>query len=119
MKQIYQTTLRLNLADRGIDEQPTIHEGVTAKALEKKGIISERCEINRQIKSDNSLLRLLKETIKKLMQAVRNTIPAIANAMESARQKAVIACYQLGIYSFGTERLQELSFGGKVKRGAI
>ncbi len=90
-----------SFADRGIEEQPTIHEGVTARALEKKGIISERCEINRQIKSDNSLLRLLKETIKKLMWAVRNTIPNIANAMESARQKAVIACYQLGIIRSG------------------
>lgn len=90
-----------SFADRGIDEQPTIHEGVTARALEKKGIISERCELNRQIKSDNSLLRLLKETIKKLMQAFKNTIPVLANAMESVRQKAVIACYQLGIIRSG------------------
>ena len=27
-------------ADRGLTEQPTIHEGVVARALEKKGIIS-------------------------------------------------------------------------------
>ena len=40
-------------AARGIDEIPTIHEGVTAQALERKGIISNRCEINRQIKADN------------------------------------------------------------------
>ena len=31
-------------AARGIDEIPTIHEGVTAQALERKGIISDRCE---------------------------------------------------------------------------
>ena len=35
-------------ADRGLTEQPTIHEGVVARALEKKGIMSDRCEINRQ-----------------------------------------------------------------------
>ena len=35
---------------RGLDEQPTIHEGVTARALKRKGIITDRCEINRQIK---------------------------------------------------------------------
>ena len=29
-------------ADRGLTEQPTIHEGVVARALEKKGIISVR-----------------------------------------------------------------------------
>lgn len=34
-------------ADRGLTEQPTIHEGVVARALEKKGIVSDRCEINR------------------------------------------------------------------------
>ena len=33
-------------AARGLDEIPTIHEGVTAQALEHKGIISDRCEIN-------------------------------------------------------------------------
>ena len=29
-------------ADRGLTEQPTIHEGAVARALEKKGIISDR-----------------------------------------------------------------------------
>ncbi len=44
-------------ADRGLTEQPTIHEGVVARELEKKDVISDRCEINRQIKADNALLR--------------------------------------------------------------
>lgn len=30
--------------DRGLIEQPTIHEGVIAIAMERKGYISERCE---------------------------------------------------------------------------
>ncbi len=91
-------------ADRGLDEQPTVHEGVTARMLEKKGFISERCELNRQIKADNSLLRKLKETVKKLMQAVRNTIPAIAEAMENIRQKVTISCYQLNVIRFGQKK---------------
>ena len=70
-------------AERGLDEQPTIHEGVVARALEKKGIIVERCEINRQIKADNALLRELKNTVKRLMQAVKNTVPAMAEKLES------------------------------------
>ena len=44
-------------AARGLDEIPTIHEGVTARAREKKGIISNRCALNRQIKADNALRR--------------------------------------------------------------
>ena len=82
-------------ADRGLSEQPTIHEGVVARALEKQGIISDRCEINRQIKADNALLRELKLTVKKLMQAVKNTVPAIAEAMEKLRGNMLIFSYQL------------------------
>ena len=82
-------------AERGLDEQPTIHEGVAARALEQKGIISERCELNRKIKADNALLRELKSLVKKLMDAVKNTVPAIAEAMETVRQKMIIFRYQL------------------------
>ena len=82
-------------AARGLDEIPTIHEGVAARAMEKKGIISDRCELNRQIKADNALLRDLKATVRKLMKAVKNTIPAIAEAMETIRQNVIIFCYQL------------------------
>ena len=82
-------------AERGLDEQPTIHEGVIARAMEKKGIISDRCELNRQIKEDNVLLRELKSLVKKLMDAVKNTVPAIAEAMETVRQKMIVFKYQL------------------------
>ena len=82
-------------AERGLDEQPTIHEGVAARALEKKGIISDRCELNRQIKADNALLRELKLLVKKLMDTVKSTIPALAEAMETVRQKMIIFRYQL------------------------
>ena len=41
-------------AERGLLERHTIHEGVVARAMEKKGIISERCEMNRQIKAGKS-----------------------------------------------------------------
>ena len=42
-------------AERGLEERPTIHEGVAAQALERRGIVSDRCELNRQIKADNAL----------------------------------------------------------------
>ena len=92
--------------ERGLAEQPTIHEGVVARALEKKGIISDRCELNRQIKADNAMLRELKATVKKLMQAVKNPIPAIAKAMESVRQNVLIFCYQLGHIRTGQRKLK-------------
>lgn len=94
-------------ADRGLTEQPTIHEGVVARALEKKGIVSDRCELNRQIKADNALLRELKATVKKLIQVVKASVPALAEAMESLRANMVIFCYQIRYAGFGKHKLSE------------
>ena len=40
-------------ADRGIDDKPTIHEGYAARAIEAQGGISERCQVNREIRAEN------------------------------------------------------------------
>ena len=81
-------------AERGLDEQPTVHEGVAARSMEDKSIIADRCELNRQIKADNALLRELKEKIRKLKQAVKDSIPAIAEMLETLRDKIIILQYQ-------------------------
>ena len=92
-------------AEREFDEQPTIHEGVVARALEKKGIASDRCELNRQIKADNALLRELRRQVKKLAQGAQNTLPALAEAMENLRKNLLLFFYQLGYLRKGKERL--------------
>lgn len=58
-------------AARGLTEQPTVHEGYHARKLESMGIVSDRCELNRQIREDNKLLRELKKQVQKLMKAVK------------------------------------------------
>ena len=93
--------------ERGLDEQPTIHEGVTARALEKKGIVSDRCELNRQIKADNALLRELKAAVKKLMQVVKVAVPALAEAMEFLRANMIIFRYQIRYAGLGKHKLSE------------
>lgn len=92
-------------AERGLEEQPTIHEGVVARALEKKGIVSDRCELNRQIKADNALLRELKVQMKKLAQAVKTTLPALAEAMETLRANMIVFRYQVRHISRGKYKL--------------
>ena len=82
-------------ADRGILEQPTIHEGVTARAMEQQGFIADRCELNRQIKADNKLLRELRSAFEKIAKAVKNTVPAVAEAMETLRRNMLIFRYQI------------------------
>ena len=94
-------------AARGLDEIPTIHEGVAAQALERKGIISDRCEINRQIRVDNALLRELKAEIKKLSALVARTVPAIAEGLEKLRSRVLIFCYQLSHIRSGKSRIQK------------
>ena len=86
-------------AARGLDELPTIHEGVAAQALERKGIIADRCELNRQIKADNALLRELKAEIKKLVALVARTVPTIAEGLEKIRSRVLSFCYQILCYA--------------------
>ena len=94
-------------AARGLDEIPTIHEGVTAQALERKGIVSDRCELNRQIRADNALLRELKAEIKKLAALVARTAPAIAEGLEKLRSRVLIFCYQLSHIRNGKSHIQK------------
>jgi hypothetical protein len=58
--------------------------------MERRGLIADRCEINRQIKADNALLRELKAAFAKISQAVKNTVPTLAEAIESLREKVIV-----------------------------
>lgn len=82
-------------AERGLDEQPTIHEGVAARAMEKKGIISDRCELNRQIKADNALLRELKDLVSMLTELVADAASSITDQLTKLREKLIVICYQI------------------------
>jgi len=53
-------------ARQGIDQIPTIHLGVAAHQMEKRGIRTERGDINRMIEVNNRRLRQLKARIVKL-----------------------------------------------------
>ena len=90
-------------AARGMEERPTVHEGVAAQALERRGILSDRCELNRQIKADNALLRELK----KLSDLVIHTVSAVAERLEKLRGRVLIFCYQLSHIRAGRERYQD------------
>ncbi len=93
--------------DRAIDEQPTIHEGVTARIVEQRGGVSERCELNRQIRADNKLLRELKVHVKKLTDALKNTVPSIAALLENIRASLVIFRYRIKFNSVRIEGIEQ------------
>ena len=51
---------------QGIDQAPTVHEGVAVRQMEAKGIVTDKGEHNRWIRSANAMLRTLREKIKAL-----------------------------------------------------
>lgn len=53
-------------AEQGKDQIPTIHEGYASREIEARGGISERAEINRDIRERNTLLEKLSEQLKEL-----------------------------------------------------
>jgi hypothetical protein len=77
-------------AARGLDEKPTVHEGYEARDMERAGRVSDRCELNRQIRADNALLKQFKESVRKLTRAVQTTLADVALAMEQLRQHMIV-----------------------------
>ena len=53
---------------QGVEQLPTVHEGVTVRAMEAKGIRTDKGELNRWIKKTNAMLREAKQKIVKLLE---------------------------------------------------
>ena len=56
---------------QGIEQIPTIHLGVSATQMEKKGITTDRGNINREIKHQNKILKEIARRIKTLLNWIR------------------------------------------------
>ncbi|EIC94306.1 MobA/MobL family protein [Lachnoanaerobaculum saburreum F0468] len=56
---------------QGIEQIPTIHLGVSATQMEKKGIATDRGNINREIKHQNKILKEIARRIKALLNWIR------------------------------------------------
>ena len=61
-------------ADQGREEEPTIHEGAAARKIEKKGGISERCQVNREIKQRNKLLQQIKAELENVAEKISTLV---------------------------------------------
>lgn len=65
---------------QGTDQIPTAHMGPAASALERKGILTDVGNLNREIREANFMIRFLKDTIRKLtswLQDIRQAIREI------------------------------------------
>lgn len=94
-------------AERGLDAIPTVHEGPVARALERQGVVSVRCEINRQIREQNRLIRSLRAEIQKLTEAIKSSVPALARALETAAKGVLLLRYSCLYHTGAAKKLDE------------
>lgn len=59
---------------QGIDQMPTIHEGYAAREMEKRGEVSDRMEINREIIHRNRTLALIVNEIKEISNQISRLV---------------------------------------------
>lgn len=71
---------------QGIEEIPTIHLGASASALERKGIETDKGNINREIKKHNSLVKAIKERIIELTSWITDFSKALFERYEQYKQ---------------------------------
>ena len=63
-------------AERGIDEIPTVHMGVAVCQMEKKGIATEKGELNRAIRKSNRLIKEIRAQIGNLKEWIAGLLAA-------------------------------------------
>ena len=63
---------------------PTVHEGATVRAMEKKGIRTEKGEFNRWIKATNAVIRDIKKKIALLFDWIAEAKVELANPAANA-----------------------------------
>ena len=76
---------------QGIDQIPTVHVGVSATQMEKKGIVTERGELNRNIKAANRILREIRRLVRGLkdwIAELKERKAALLEALAEARAQA-------------------------------
>ena len=76
---------------QGIEQIPTVHVGVSATQMEKKGIVTERGELNRNIKAANRILREIRRLVRGLkdwLAELKERKAALLEALAEARAQA-------------------------------
>ena len=96
-------------AERGIDEIPTVHMGVAACQMEKKGIATEKGELNRNIQKANRLIREIRAQIGKLKEWIADLFKARETAPEQPSQSPDLANLLMKYLSVQREKSRKYS----------
>ena len=96
-------------AERGIDELPTVHMGVAACQMEKKGVATEKGELNRNIQKANRLIREIRAQIGKLKEWIGELFKARETAPEQPPQSPGLANLLMKYLSVQREKSRKYS----------
>ena len=96
-------------AERGIDEIPAVHMGVAACQMEKKGIATEKGELNRNIQKANRLIREIRAQIGKLKEWIADLFKARETAPEQPPQSPNLANLLMKYLSAQREKSRKYS----------
>ena len=96
-------------AERGIDEIPTVHMGVAACQMEKKGIATEKGELNRSIQKTNRLIREIRAQIGKLKEWIADLFKARETAPKQPPQSPNLANLLMKYLSVQREKSRKYS----------
>jgi len=96
-------------AERGIDEIPTVHMGVAACQMEKKGIATEKGELNRNIQKANRLIREIRAQISKLKEWIADLFKARETAPKQPPQSPNLANLLMKYLSVQREKSRKYS----------
>ena len=113
---------------QGIEEIPTIHLGASASALERKGIETDKGNINIEIKKHNSLVKTIRERISELTSWIGSLLGNLQSKYDEYKQtrqdeidnKAeLFNLYEyISIYNdIQREKTKNLSYYGQIKKG--
>ncbi len=73
-------------ARQGIDQVPTIHEGVVARQMEAEGKLADRCQINRDVRERNSLRKQIREITEEITKLITEKARSIYGRFEKLRR---------------------------------
>ena len=96
-------------AERGIDEIPTVHMGVAACQMEKKGIATEKGELNRSIQKTNRLIREIRAQIGKLKEWIADLFKVWETAPKQPPQSPNLANLLMKYLSVQREKSRKYS----------
>ena len=79
---------------QGIEQIPTVHEGPLVQKMEKRGIRTQKADLNRWIRTTNRLIAAVKKGIRSLL----NWIAALKKEIEEAKQHEPYLIELIGQY---------------------